>query len=361
MDDRERLLACLRGEPADRAPFWLNWAPWDTARTRWEREGLAPGESYRARFDPDEPPQVVPVNCGPCPRKERTLVEEDEDYVTFIDRWSIKRRDYKRGMSMPEFLEFPVADRESWERFRDEKLDPEHPGRLAGDWLGRCQAWMADGVPIQLGYYPDVTFYGGARWLLGDEEVLLSFYTQPDLLHEIMDHLCGLYLHVFEQVVGSGVRVDVIHIWEDMCGRQGPLISPAHWREFLGPRYRRIKEFADRHGIQFVSVDTDGWPGPIVAPMMEAGVNFLWPLEVAAGCDVNWFQEEYPDLAVMGGIDKRALARGPAAVDAELERIRPAIERGRYVPALDHCVPDDVSWLNYCHYAEALKLLVGKQ
>jgi uroporphyrinogen decarboxylase len=175
-----------------------------------------------------------------------------------------------------------------------------------------------------------------------------------------MDHLTDLYLAVFERVVDH-VRVDVIHIWEDMCGRQGPLISPDHWREFMGPNYRRIKQFADRHDIPLISVDTDGYPDPIIPPMMEAGVNYLWPFEVAAGCDVNVFGARYPTLGMMGGVDKRALAEDPEAIDAELERVRPAVETGRYIPALDHCVPDDVSWNNYSHYAEALRELVGKQ
>jgi uroporphyrinogen decarboxylase len=75
--------------------------------------------------------------------------------------------------------------------------------------------------------------------------------------------------------------------------------------------------------------------------------------------ETTW-QRRYPELALTGGIDKRALAAGPAAIDRELERVRPAVERGRYVPDLDHLIPDDVSWSNYCHYAEGLRRLVGK-
>jgi uroporphyrinogen decarboxylase len=86
----------------------------------------------------------------------------------------------------------------------------------------------------------------------------------------------------------------------------------------------------------------------------------LFPLEVAAGCDVNVMREKYPTLAFMGGIDKRVLAQGADAIDRELERIRPAVEKGRYIPDLDHLIPDDVSWENYSHYVHALKRLVGK-
>ena len=35
------------------------------------------------------------------------------------------------------------------------------------------------------------------------------------------------------------------------------------------------------------------------------------------------------------------------------------LEKGRYIPALDHLVPDDVSWENYCHCAGKLKRLIG--
>ncbi|RPJ50593.1 MAG: hypothetical protein EHM21_04650, partial [Chloroflexi bacterium] len=190
-------------------------------------------------------------------------------------------------------------------------------------------------------------------------EGLVSLCTQPDLAHEIMDHITALYLTVWEQVVRE-VRVDVIHLWEDMCYVAGPLISPRMWEEFLGHNYRRIKAFADAHNIPVISVDTDGQPERITPPMMRSGVNLLFPLEVAAGCDVNDWQRRFPGLAFSGGIDKRALAEGKAAIDRELERIRPALERGRYIPELDHLIPDDVSWENYCYFAHQLKKMVGK-
>jgi uroporphyrinogen decarboxylase len=194
---------------------------------------------------------------------------------------------------------------------------------------------------------------------MGDELGLITFHTDPGLVHEIMEHITDIYLAVWGEVVKE-IRVDVIHLWEDMCYKNGPLISPRMWEEFLGPNYRRIKAFAVQHNIPVISVDTDGNPDRITPPMIRNGVNLLFPMEVAAGVNVNDWRERYPTLAFMGGIDKRLLAQGPAAIDRELERIRPAVEKGRYIPDLDHLVPDDVSWGNYCYYAQALKRLVGK-
>jgi hypothetical protein len=360
MTDRERFVACLRGEPVDRPPYWLFWSPWRTAWARWKAEGKPPEISdHRTSFDPDALPMVLPLNFGPCPRIERQVLEEDDEFRITRDSWGIIRRDFRHSESMSEFLSFPVKNRRDWEQFKEERLDPDHADRLAGDWREKGDTWMEKGWPIQLGCFPDLTVFGGLRWLLGDEECLIAFYTMPDLVHEIMDHLTSVHLTVMEKAVAE-VRIDVIHIWEDMCGRQGSLISPQHWREFMGPCYRRMAAFRQRHDIPLMSVDTDGNSDTIMPPMMEAGVNFLFPLEVAAGCDVNAMRKKYPEMGFMGGIDKRALAVGPPAIDRELARVAPAVRTGRYIPDLDHLVPDDVSWENYCYYAEALKRLVGK-
>ena len=361
MDDRQRFIATVLGEPVDRPPFWLNWGPWATTWQRWEREGKpASITDHRTAFDPDQTPTPIPINTGTCPKIEQAVIEETEEWVLHYDTWGIKRRDFKHSESMSEFLEFPVKDWESWRDFRDQYLDPDDPRRLEGNWRELGREWMAKGWPIQLGYYPDGGVFGPFRWMMGDEEGLIAFHTMPDLVHEIMDHITSLYLTVWEQVVKE-IRIDLIHLWEDMCYRNGPLISPRMWEEFMGPNYRRLKAFAVQHNIPMISVDTDGNPDKITPAMIQSGVNLLFPLEVAAGCDVNAWREKYPTLAFMGGIDKRVLVHGPGAIDAELERVRPAVEKGRYIPDLDHLIPDDVSWENYLYYVQALKRLVGKE
>jgi len=377
MNNRDRFVSYVLGEPVDRPPYWLFWTPWRTTGERWAEEvrsristaaayfplpsqsSSALSHDHRAVFDPDVPPLGLPVNLGPCPRIEEVVLEETDEFVVRVDSWGITRRDFKGRESMSDFIDFPVKGREDWERFKAEYLDPHHPGRLEGCWRDTGAEWMAMGYPIQLGVFPDAGVFGPFRWLMGDEEGLIALITMPDLVHDIMDHLTTVYLAVFEQVVKE-VRIDVIHLWEDMCYRNGPLISPRHWNEFLGPNYRRIKAFAREHNIPVVSVDTDGDPDLIATPMIDSGVDLLLPMEVAAGCDVNAWREKYPRLAMMGGVDKRVLARGPEEIDRELERIRPAVERGRYIPTLDHLIPDDVSWDNYCYYALGLKRLVGK-
>jgi len=67
------------------------------------------------------------------------------------------------------------------------------------------------------------------------------------------------------------------------------------------------------------------------------------------------------DLRLWGGVDKREIAKGPAAIDAHLRELLPLIEEGGYIPTVDHTVPPDISWDNFCYYMDAKKrLLEGK-
>jgi uroporphyrinogen decarboxylase len=63
-------------------------------------------------------------------------------------------------------------------------------------------------------------------------------------------------------------------------------------------------------------------------------------------------------LRMWFGIDKRALVHGPAAIDAELERVRPLVADGGYLPGLDHGVPPDVPFRHYLYYAERLRTIL---
>ncbi len=180
---------------------------------------------------------------------------------------------------------------------------------------------------MRVGDYPFGVF-GTPRDLLGAEELLVAFYDDPGMVRDMMDHLTTLWLHLWEQVARH-VQIDQIHIWEDMSGKQGSLISPAMVNEFMMPCYDRIADLAKRCGVRVISVDTDGNCGELVPLMMAHGVNVFMPFEVQAGNDLFDYRRRYPTLGIMGGLDKRALARGRA----EIER------RGRKGPPDDRARP----------------------
>ena len=56
-----------------------------------------------------------------------------------------------------------------------------------------------------------------------------------------------------------------------------------------------------------------------------------------------------PGCALMGRLDKRAIASGRHGVDSELARLQPLPHEGKYIPFLDHHVPPDVPCDTYLY------------
>ncbi|MBM3214684.1 hypothetical protein FJZ36_07195 [Candidatus Poribacteria bacterium] len=66
------------------------------------------------------------------------------------------------------------------------------------------------------------------------------------------------------------------------------------------------------------------------------------------------------DLRLWGAVDKREIAKGPAAIDAVMRELAPMIEDGGFIPTLDHTFPPDISWDNFAYYMEQKeRLLTG--
>jgi len=53
------------------------------------------------------------------------------------------------------------------------------------------------------------------------------------------------------------------------------------------------------------------------------------------------------------------MAAGGAALRDEMQRLRPVVEAGGYIPSCDHGIPHDVSWPNYLDYCRQLGELTG--
>jgi uroporphyrinogen decarboxylase len=89
--------------------------------------------------------------------------------------------------------------------------------------------------------------------------------------------------------------------------------------------------------------------------------NIMFPLEIGAGVDpASWRREFGKDLRLKGGIAEGPLVRGGKAIDRELERVRPLLEEGGYIPHLDHLVPPDIPYSHYCHYLDKKRKLISK-
>jgi len=357
MTNRERIVKTVLCRETDRAPFFFYFGPWGETVERWRTEGLGDNEEWHERFGMDAGIAHAYVHLGYWPYFEERTVAEKQDTLIVSDKFGIVKEIRKNGSSVPKYLDYPVKDRNDWEKLKRERLDPDDPARFPEDWDRIAEELNGGDAAVQIGWYP-YGLFGTLRDMMGAEALLVNFIEEPELIHEMMDWLTDFWLKLYAKICEK-VKVDIIHMWEDMSGKTGPLVSPAMVREFMAPNYRKIKAFADTHGIPCFSLDTDGDCSLLVPVFVECGINLLFPFEVAAGSDVNEFRRQYPNLGIMGGIDKTAVADGRDAILRELGRVGGMFGKLGYIPALDHLIHPEISWGDFCFFMDGLKKTVG--
>jgi len=358
MTPHERFLACMHFEPVDQALLW-EWGPWPSTLHRWQREALGEG-NQAPQFAECENRVRCGVDLWMVPPFEVKVVAEDDESVTEQnERGQILRR-FKDpdAMSMPHHLEYAVKTRADWEALRD-RFDPGEPKRFPADWAERCETWRRDGPVLMTQGPRSPSLFGFVRELMGPERVLCAFCDQPNLIHDMMEVYTDFMVGILPRILDEA-PVTTLYFWEDMCYRAGPLISPAMFREFMVPRYKRITDVARGRGIDCIFVDSDGNTEELIPLWLEGGVNGNYPLEVAAGMDAPKLRRQYgKDLLMHGNIDKRVLAQDRRAIDRELEAKIPLAEQGGYVPHIDHSIPHDVPYENFAYYWERKKQMLG--
>ena len=64
------------------------------------------------------------------------------------------------------------------------------------------------------------------------------------------------------------------------------------------------------------------------------------------------------NLIIIGGIDKRTLAKSKTGIKKEVEKkVGTLLKNGGYFPSIDHSVPSDVPLKNYLYYLEIVRKL----
>jgi uroporphyrinogen decarboxylase len=141
-----------------------------------------------------------------------------------------------------------------------------------------------------------------------------------------------------------------------LAGKNGPLVSPATYAEFWDPHQAAILNLLRERGVEMICMWSAGNLDPLLPTLLDRGFNCTCPLEVVAGMDAPALRRQYGRrLALGGNIAKEAVIAGPAAIDAEIERLGPLIRAGGFLPALDDMAAPDMPFAHYRHMIERLQ------
>lgn len=288
------------------------------------------------------------------PQFPRSVVAETEETITYRNGYGIVCTDFKVDAykSMPHFESFPVQNRQDWGKIRD-RLQ-WHPDRVGETWRQQVDSYRLSDTPVILALGRAGSFYGALRDLVGMEGLSLMFYDEPDLIEAMMDTLLELDLKLVDALFDTYVP-DAVCLWEDMAYNHGSLLGIHHVRDLMAPRCRALTDRLRANGVATILLDSDGRIDELIPVWLECGVDGFVPMEAQAGMDVAAYRDRYPNMLMMGGIDKKALAAGRSAIDAEVEKVRKAIASGGYIPFFDHGLPHDVRWDDFVYFVEQMK------
>lgn len=374
MTPRERILATLTFGSPDRIPLEPGHGR-ESTRAHWRATGMPSdirdinATAYRlagGTLDWPAGGRGLGINERMIPQFEERIIEELPE-SRIVQDWKGNVCEIGKAFT-PEYLRnaidfvtrrwlrCPVETWQDWEAMKP-RYDPDDPSRINAV---AAAAVAGDGPdrPYFVEFHFSGPFWQLREWL-GFETLCTQFYDDPAMVHDMLefwgDYIARLMANAIRQV-----RPDSVHISEDMAYKAHPMISPAMCREFLLPVWRKWGEIVHGAGVPLFACDSDGYIGDLIPLWIEAGINACDPIEVAAHNDIVDFRRRFGrEMAYRGGVDKRAIAKGGPAIVAELERLRPVVEDGGFIPSCDHGVPADVAWPDYVQYVGLLAKLTG--
>jgi len=378
MTHRDRVLAALKHEEADRIPFDLG-STLVTGITKNAYVNLAKALGQETgQIELCDTIQQLPFVCdnilrvldvdirGLIPnfdRKSPALVDNGGS-CSFIDEWSVKW-EMPRGAPCFSIAQSPFAGGISRKAIDDFPWpDPRDPRLLEG-LKDQAKTYYQQGYAIILENLCAGVFEMCCR-LRGAEQFLMDLATEPDVACCLMDRFVELKIQYYRAAATElGEYVQFVREVDDIAGQEALLVSPKMYREMIKSRHKMLFDAQKQVFPEpfYVFFHSDGSIFDIIPDMIEVGVEILNPVQLTAkGMDAARLKSEYGgDLCFWGaGADtQNVLPNGtPEQVrDNVRERVNTFAPGGGYVFGAVHNIQDDVPAENMVAMLEAFNEL----
>jgi len=352
MDTRERFLAAMNYGNLDRVPFWEFWGFEKETINRWRCEGLM--NMNVTDFFGLDTWEMIQIDTGPIPSFVPRTISEDERSKIEVREDGVTVRVLKnRPTIIYSGIDYPVKDRKDFDKIK-KRYNPTDPRRYPKTWSNDLLDYY-EKANHPIGLWAPAFFRQAQNHWMGTRNLLIAFHKNPRFVHEMFSFWADFLIETTRQAV-ENAKIDFVCLTEDIAGRNGPLISPRIYREFILPYEKEVIEFFKRNGITIVMVDCSGDITQLIPIFLEAGYNCLTPVEAQAGMNVLKLRREYgKELRFIGNISLQAIIKGGETIIREVSSKAPLVKEGGYIPSTDDIVSPDVSLQNYAYYLKILK------
>ena len=358
MTDRERFNNQMHYKPVDRS-FNMEFGYWEENYNEWSifTENKITNENDANIFFNFDKIRDIGGSIWLNPHFENRIVEETETTKIIMNGDGLLAEIPKDGHdTIPHFIKATIVTPEDWKKCKEERLNRDNPARKVD--VEALKKLHPENRDYPLGVHCG-SMIGRIRDMLTFEGLAYACYDYPDMVEDMVETSCLLVEDFLDQVLPH-FNFDYASGWEDICFKNGPIVSVDFFKEVVMPRYKRISKKLHAHGIDLWYTDCDGDVRPILPYFLEGGINCLFPFEVNGCAHPAELLNEYgKELRIMGGVDKIQLKEGKEAIKAYLESLVPLVERGGYIPFCDHRCPPDVSVENYLYYLDLKEKMFG--
>ncbi|MCD6476475.1 MAG: hypothetical protein J7K85_09500 [Anaerolineaceae bacterium] len=371
MNNRERTMAILNYQEYDRMPI-VHFGYWNETLIKWAEEGYLSMELAKAWGDGNEADKEIDNLLGwdfnwsrsiggsiqlLPPFKRKVLKERADGTLEVLTGEGVTILEKPGIVSIPAEIDHLLTDRKSWEELYLPRLQWSID-RINPYTLNPPKGWAERELPIAIWCG---SLLGTIRDWFGLVNLSYIMADDPDLVDEIIKTVADLSYKNLQTILEVNDDFDTAHYWEDISFKNGPLISPRFFKKAVGPYYKRNSELLNDHGINIISLDSDGNIDKLVPIWLNNGVNTMFPIEVGTwNASIAPWREKYGrELRGVGGMNKVVFSRDYKAIDEEVERLKKLVDLGGYIPCPDHRIAPDGKWENVLYYVDRMHQTFG--
>ncbi len=266
---------------------------------------------------------------------------------SYTDEWGVRYLPGPEAVAHP--LAGPIATLEDTTGYTPP--DPEAPHRLGKlpDLVRRYKGKRA------ICFHHRAAFMWSA-YLMGLDNLLMNFLADPELVEVTMEKVLRCNMRIVQRAIRAGA--EVIILGDDYAGNLGPMMSPAHFQQFILPCLKRMIAMIHDEGALCIK-HSDGNLYPLLDMIVSAGPNGINPIEPVAGMELARVKKLVgAKVCVTGNIDcGQLLPHGtPEQVRAAVQQaIADAAPGGGYILTSSNsihssCDPQNfVTMIRACH------------
>ena len=283
------------------------------------------------------------------------IIEDSNDYFVERDELGRTMKLCKGVATIAHPMDYPVKDMDTWLKIKP--LFVFNENRINWDVVENAKRLQGDGYLV-VGNIPGG--FDGPRQLMGEENACLSYYTQPELMYDMLGTFLDTSYKVFDRI-SDALVIDQLSVHEDLAGKSGPLVGPSQIKEFINPYFSKIWNLLSSRGTRLFDMDSDGNINSVLESFLECGINSLHPFEPAAGMDIVEVRKKYGTrIAIRGGINKYVLRESKEDIRKELEyKMQPLMQQGGLAFGLDHRILNGTPLNNYRYYVDLGRQILG--